>query len=79
MNTEIKILHSSCCAKGSPIKEQIEKIASQNNIIVSIEEFSELKDTMIYGTMSFPSLVINGKVYDYKQHASDTQLLALIN
>lgn len=79
MNTEIKILHSSCCAKGSPIKEQIEKIASQNNITVSIEEFSELKDTIIYGTMSFPSLVINGKVYDYKQYASDTKLLALIH
>lgn len=79
MKTEIKILHSSCCAKGSPIKAQIEKLASENNISISIEELSELKDTIIYGTMTFPSLVINGNVYDYKHYASDAKLLALLN
>lgn len=78
MNTEIKILHSSCCAKGSPIKQQIEQLATKNNLNISIEELSELKDTMIYGTMIFPSLVIKGKVYDYKRYNSDEKLLTLI-
>ena len=79
MNTEIKILHSSCCGKGSPIKEQIEKIAAQNNINVSIEELSDMKDTMVYGTMTFPSIVVNGKVYDYKKYTNDDKLLSLLN
>jgi hypothetical protein len=78
MKTEIKILHSSCCAKGSPIKDHIETIASKNNIEVSIEELSELKDTMVYGTMNFPSIVVNGKVYDYKQYWTEDKLLSIL-
>lgn len=78
MNTEIKILHSSCCATGSPIKAQIEKIAKNNNIEVSIEELSELKDTMAFGTMTFPSIVVNGKVYDYKKYATEAKLVSIL-
>ena len=78
MKTEIKILHSSCCATGSPIKKQIEKIASENNIDVSIEELSELKDTMVFGTMTFPSIVVNGNVYDYKKYWTEDKLLSIL-
>lgn len=78
MRTEIKILHSSCCATQSPIKAQIEKIAQENKLEVSITEFSDLKDTMAYGALSFPSLVINGKVYDYKKVSSDDMLLSIL-
>lgn len=78
MKTEIKILHSSCCAKGSPIKTQIEKIAKDNNIEISIEELSELKDTMVFGTMTFPSIVVNGKVYDYKKYWTEDKLLSIL-
>lgn len=79
MSKEIKILHSSCCSVGSPIKEQIEKVAAQNNISVEIEELSELKDTMVFGTMTFPSIVIDGAVYDYKKVSSDEQLASILN
>jgi len=78
MKTEIKILHSSCCATGSPIKAHIVKIANDNNIEVSIEELSELKDTTIFGTMIFPSIVINGKVYDYKKYWTKDKLLSIL-
>jgi hypothetical protein len=78
MQTEIKILHASCCGKQSPIKAQIQNIADQLNLNVHIEELTELSDTMIYGTMIFPSLVINGKVYDYKLYQKDEQLIALL-
>jgi len=78
MKTAIKILHSLCCAKGSPIKAHIEKIASDNNIEITIEELSELKDTMVYGTMIFPSIVVNGKVYDYKKHWTEKKLLSIL-
>ena len=78
MNTEIKILHSACCAKGSPIKAQLEQLAATQNIKVSIEELSELQDTMVYGTMSFPSLVVNGKVYDYRKVNQEAQLIEIL-
>lgn len=78
MSTEIKILHSSCCANGSPIKEQLEKIANENDLDLTIEELSEMQDTMKYGTMTFPSLVVNDKVYNFKKLKSDADILAII-
>ena len=78
MATEIKILHSSCCATNSPIKNQIESIANKNNIEVSITELSEMQDTMSYGTMTFPSIVVKGKVYDYKKYFTEEKLLSIL-
>lgn len=78
MSIEIKILHAACCEKGSPIKKQVERIASKNNIEVSIEELSDLSDTMTYGTMVFPSIVVHGKVYDYKQYYKEEKLLSIL-
>lgn len=78
MSTEIKILHSSCCATESPIKARIEKIAKENNLDVSITELTDLKDTMRYGALSFPSLAINGKVYSYKKVSNDEALLSIL-
>lgn len=78
MKTEIKILHASCCATKSPIKSDIQKIADKNNIEVTIEEYTELKDTMGYGTVTFPSIVVNGKVFDYKKHNTEDTLLPLL-
>ena len=78
MTTDIKILHASCCAKGSPIKAFIERVAIKNNLEVQIEELSELKDTMLYGTTTFPSLVIQGKTYDFKNYSTEQQLLTLL-
>jgi hypothetical protein len=45
---------------------------------VSIEELSELKDTMVFGTMTFPSIVVNGKVYDYKKYLTEDKLLSIL-
>ncbi|CAM1343671.1 thioredoxin family protein [Tenacibaculum amylolyticum] len=78
MITEVKILHSSCCGTGSPIKAHIEKVAKENNIEVHIEELSDLKDTMVYGTMVFPSIVVKGKVYDYKKYLTEEKLLSIL-
>lgn len=78
MNTEIKILHASCCGAKTPIKAQLERIAQQNNLNLTIVELSDLQETMAFGTMTFPSLVVNGKVYDYKKIKSDEQLLSLL-
>lgn len=78
MSTEIKILHSSCCATSSPIKAQLEKIADNNHLDLAIEELSEIQDTMVYGTMTFPSLVVNGQVYDFKKLKTDSEILSAL-
>ena len=78
MKTEIKILHSSCCVEGSPIKSQIERVALKNNLEVEIEELSELEDTMVFGTMTFPSIVVHGKVYDYRMFYKEEKLLSIL-
>ena len=78
MSTEIKILHASCCSVGSPIKRRIEDIASKNNVEVDIQELSDLSETMVYGTTVFPSIVVNGKVYDYKSYHSEEKLLSIL-
>lgn len=78
MSTEIKILHAACCAKSSPIKRRLERIAEKHQLDFNIEELSELQDTMVYGTMTFPSLVINGKVYDYRELHEVKTLLEIV-
>lgn len=78
MRKEIKILHSSCCSHGSPIKAHIEKIAAQKKVEVVVDELSDLKDTMVFGTMTFPSLVIDGKVYAYKNYSKDELLASIL-
>ncbi|PWJ42916.1 thioredoxin family protein [Sediminitomix flava] len=78
MSTEIKILHSSCCSKNSPIRSQIEAVAKAKGIEVNIQELSDIQETMAYGAMSFPSIVVNGKLYDYKKLSSDDQLAAIL-
>ncbi|MDZ7758574.1 thioredoxin family protein [Rhodohalobacter sp.] len=79
MSTDVKILQSSCCASGSPIKERIKKIAAENSIEISIEELSDIQETAKYGTTAFPSLVVDGEVYDYKKLSSDKEILSILN
>jgi len=76
--TKVKILHSSCCSIFPPIREQVERVAAGKNIQVEVEELSEMKDTMLYGALRFPSLVIHGKVYSYDEYAEDEKLVALL-
>ncbi len=78
MSTEIKVLHASCCGNNSPIKKHLEKVATRYNIDIDVEELSDLKETMVYGTTTFPSLVINGKVYDYKKYTTDELLASIL-
>ncbi|APD06021.1 hypothetical protein UJ101_00474 [Flavobacteriaceae bacterium UJ101] len=79
MRTEIKILHSSCCGKGSPIKEQIENVAKEKGIDFTLEELTEMQDTMVYGTTVFPSIVVNDKVYPYKNYNTNEKLASILS
>ncbi|WP_281239470.1 thioredoxin family protein [Flavobacterium praedii] len=78
MSTEIKILHSSCCGAKSSIREQLITIAQKNKLDITITELFDLQDTMVFETLTFPSLVVNGKVYDYKKIKTDEQLISIL-
>lgn len=75
---DIKILHQSCCGVNPRIRKQIEKIATENNLEVSISEVTDMIETMQYGTTEFPALVINGKVFNYRMKNSDEEVSAAL-
>jgi len=78
MKKSVIILHSSCCASKSPIKERIEEIAKNQHIDLDIKELSDLADTMQYGTSEFPALVIDGKLASYRKNQSIEALTNLL-
>jgi hypothetical protein len=67
MSIDIKILQSLCCGPSVPVKEEIEAAAARAGVEVAIEQPTDLQEIMKYGTMTFPSIVVNGRVYDYEQ------------
>ncbi|NLR90813.1 MULTISPECIES: thioredoxin family protein [Flammeovirga] len=79
MEKIIKILHQDCCMINPIIKKRVEKVAEKNNIAVQVEDLRELEQVMMYGTSEFPAVVVNDKVYSYKKHHSDEELLKILN
>ncbi|BDD05246.1 thioredoxin family protein [Aureibacter tunicatorum] len=68
MKTEIKILHAPCCGNGNPqIRKRLESLAEKKEIDIQIIDITDMAEVMSYGTMTFPSLAINGKIYDYNK------------
>jgi len=78
MSIDIKILQSACCGPAVPVKEEILKAASQAGVEVTIDEPSEIHEIMKYGTLTFPSIVVNGKVHDYKEFERTDELVNLL-
>ncbi|MBB6459672.1 thioredoxin family protein [Flammeovirga kamogawensis] len=71
MNKIVKVLHQSCCGVNPNIKNQLEKIAKENNVAIDVVDITDIMETMQYGTMDFPSIVIDGKVHSYRQNNTD--------
>ncbi|WP_138431943.1 thioredoxin family protein [Fodinibius saliphilus] len=66
MCIDIKILKSSCCkTTDSIITDQLEAASTNTGTNFDLEILSDLQETMKYGAINFPSLVVNGEVYDY--------------
>ncbi|MEX0662391.1 MAG: thioredoxin family protein [Balneolaceae bacterium] len=78
MSIDIKILQSTCCGQVAPVREVIETAATKAGVSVTIEQPSDLQEIMKYGTMIFPSIVVNGRVYDYEQFGSVDDLAKLL-
>ncbi|MEX0904452.1 MAG: thioredoxin family protein [Balneolaceae bacterium] len=74
MSIDIKILQLSCCGPSAPVKEEIEQAAAKAGVSVTIEQPNDLQEIMKYGTMTFPSIVVNGQVYDYKEFENGDKL-----
>src|SRR5699024_3161362 len=78
MSIDIKILQSACCGPNLPIKEEIKTAAVNAGIDVTIEQPTELEEIMKYGTMTFPSIAVNGEVYAYSKFKDEEKLEALL-
>lgn len=79
MSIDIKILQSSCCGPSVQVKQEIENAAAKAGVEVTIEQPTDLEMIMKYGTMTFPSIVVNGKVYDYKEFENSENLVNLFS
>ncbi|MEX0929772.1 MAG: thioredoxin family protein [Balneolales bacterium] len=78
MSIDIKILQSSCCGPSAPVREEIEQAAARAGVEVAIEQPTDLQEIMQYGTMTFPSIVVNGQVYDYEEFENGDKLANLL-
>lgn len=74
MSIDIKILQSTCCGPAGDITENVKAAVVKSGIEAQIEQPSDLQEIMKYGTMTFPSLVINGRVYDFEDFSSADEL-----
>jgi hypothetical protein len=78
MSIDIKILQSACCGPAVPVKEEILKAARQAGVEITIDEPSEIQEIMKYGTLTFPSIVVNGKVHDFSEFEKTDDLVKLL-
>ena len=78
MSIDIKILQSACCGPDLPVKDEIKTTATNAGVDVTIEQPTELEEVMKYGTMTFPSIVVNGEVHDYSKFKDQEKLEALL-
>ncbi len=58
---DVKVLGSGC-ANCSNTMLQIEQVAREKNVVISLSKVQDIKDIMSYGVMSTPAVVIDGKV-----------------
>lgn len=65
MSIDVKILRSSCCTAGNAIEEELDTASANAEVNIRTEILSDLQETMRYGVISYPSIVVDGKVYDY--------------
>ncbi len=65
MSIDVKVLKSSCCTTGNAIKEELNTASANVEVDIRTEILSDLQETMKYGAINFPSIVIDGEVYNY--------------
>ncbi len=78
MSIDIKILQSTCCGPAGDITEDVKEAVAKADIDATIEQPTDLQEVMKYGTMTFPSIVVNGKVYDFEEFGSTDVLADLL-
>ena len=58
---DIKIL-ASCCGNGNTTMALIEQVAQAKGVPINLTRVEDLRQIMIYGVISTPGVVIDGKV-----------------
>lgn len=77
MSIDVKILKSSCCTTGESIAEKLKEASAKTDTDIRLEILSDLQETMKYGVMNFPSVLIDGEVYS-EEKINDSQNLEQI-
>lgn len=77
MSIEVKILKSSCCTTGESLTKKLKEASANADIDIHLEILTNLKETMKYGVVKFPSVVIDGDVFTYDE-INDSQGLEQI-
>jgi len=77
MSIDVRILKSSCCTTGESIAEKLKKASANTDVDIRLEVLSDLQETMKYGVMTFPSVVIRGELYS-EEEVNDPQKLEQI-
>ena len=58
---DVKVLGSGCANCSNTIT-QIEQVAQEKGVTISLSKVQDMKDIISYGVMSTPAVVIDGKV-----------------
>ena len=76
---EIKILESTCCGGGLPLKDLVKNAVNELGISAEIIEITDFQEVMQYGVMSFPAIIADGKVIVKGNTPSQRKLVELIS
>lgn len=78
MSIDVKILKSSCCTTGESIAKKLKKASVNANVDIHLETLTNLQKTMKYGVMNFPSIVIEGEIYNFDEINNSLDLERII-
>lgn len=73
----IKVLGSNC-AKCQSLEEAVKNALNELNLNLSVEHITDFSQIALYGVMTTPALVINGKVVSYGKVLTKEEAKSLI-
>lgn len=79
MNKKIIILGSDNCHKCDILKNNINRVISNNNFDIKLEYITDIDVIIKYNIMSLPAIVINDNVISFGKVLNDNEILDIFN
>ena len=79
MNKRIIILVSDNCHKCDILKNNINRVISNNNFDIKLEYITDIDVIIKYNIMSLPAIVINDNVISFGKVLNDNEILDIFN